>query len=117
DQVERAVLARAHEPGARTRRHALGGPLLERGAQGLLCELLSRPDVADETSQPGDEPGRLDPPYRLGRAMRFGCRCLAAPWTIGRGSSSQTYGERSFTCPRIRGPDGPRRYHRNTVPA
>jgi hypothetical protein len=31
--------------------------LFERGNEGVLCELLSRPDVADEASQPGDEPG------------------------------------------------------------
>jgi hypothetical protein len=46
--------------------------LLERGYEGVLCELLRRPDVADDASQPGDEPGRLDPPDRFDRAMRFG---------------------------------------------
>jgi hypothetical protein len=45
--------------------------LLERGYEGVLCELLRRPDVADDASQPGDEPGRLDPPDRFDRAMRF----------------------------------------------
>ncbi len=54
DQVDRAVLGSPHEPGARPLRHACGGPLLERGDQGVLRELLGRPDVADDTSQPGD---------------------------------------------------------------
>jgi hypothetical protein len=46
--------------------------LLKRRNEGVLCQFLSRPDVADEASQPGDEPGRLDPPDRFDRAMRFG---------------------------------------------
>jgi hypothetical protein len=46
--------------------------LLECGDEGVLSELLSRPDIADEASQPGDEPGRLDTPDRFNRAMRFG---------------------------------------------
>ena len=77
DQVDRAVFRCPHEPGAGPLRNAFGGPLLERGDQGVLCELLSRPDVADDASQPGDEPGRLDPPDRFDRPMRFGGCCLA----------------------------------------
>ena len=57
DQVGRVMLRGRHEPGARSLWHARRGPLLERGNEGVLCELLSRPDVADEASQPGDEPG------------------------------------------------------------
>src|SRR6266571_4035417 len=72
DQVGRAMLRGQHEPGARPPRHARRGPLLERSNEGVLCELLSRADVADEASQPGDEPGRLDPPDRLDSAMRLG---------------------------------------------
>src|SRR5229473_8400567 len=80
DQVDCAVFRGPHEPGARPLGHAFGRPLLERGDQGVLCELLSRPDVADHTSQPGDEPGRLDPPDRFDRAMRFARACFAATW-------------------------------------
>src|SRR5438552_1650976 len=72
DQVGRAMLRGRHEPGTRSLWYARRGPLLERGNEGVLCELLSGPDVADEASQPGDEPGRLDPPDRFDGAMRGG---------------------------------------------
>jgi len=66
--------------------------LLERGNEAVLCKLLSRPDVADEASQPGDEPGRLDPPDRFDGAMRArGCR-LGAACAPGRDSLSRSYG-------------------------
>ena len=39
-QVDRAVLRRGHEPGARVVRHARLGPLLERGDESVLRELL-----------------------------------------------------------------------------
>jgi len=39
-----------HEPRARPVRHTFGWPLLERGDQGVLCELLRRPDVANDAS-------------------------------------------------------------------
>jgi hypothetical protein len=65
------MLRRPHEPGARLLGHASGGPLLERGNEGVLGQLFSRADVTDEASQPGDEPGRLDPPDRFDRAMCF----------------------------------------------
>src|SRR5207247_11210876 len=100
DQVDRAVLRGSHQPGARPLRHACGGPLLERSNEGVLCELLSRPDVADDASQPGDEPGRLNAPYRFDRAIRFG-----------------GYGESSLTRPRAGRPHGSRRSRRRRVPA
>ena len=103
DRVDRAMLRRRHQPGARLLRHARGGPLLERGNESVLRELLGRPDVADETSQPGDEPGRLDPPDRFDRAVRFGRRRI--------------YRECSFTFPRYRRSDGSRRCGRRRVPA
>jgi hypothetical protein len=85
DQVDGAVLRGPHEPGARPLRHSIGRPLLERGDQGVLCKLLSRPDIADDTSQPADEPGRLDPPDRFDRTMRG---CVAATRAGGRVSLS-----------------------------
>jgi len=48
--------------------------LLERRHQGILRELLGRPDVVDDANQPGDEPGRLDPPDGFDRAVRLGGR-------------------------------------------
>src|SRR5205823_14134169 len=92
DQVDRAVLRGPHEPGGRPLGNALGGPLLERGDKGVLCELLGGPDLPDDASQPGDEPGRLDAPDRFDRAMRFGGSCLAATWALGRVSVSRSYG-------------------------
>src|SRR3989442_3295973 len=75
DQVDRVMLRGPDQPGAGLLRHACRRPLLQRGDQGVLCELLGRPQVADDASQPGDEPGRLDPPYRFDRTMRLGgCR-------------------------------------------
>src|SRR5205807_5173571 len=91
DQVERAVLRGPHEPGARPLRHAFGGPLLERGDEGILCELLSRPNVADDTSQPGDEPGRLDTPDRFDRAMHSNGVRLSPCWAGGRVAVSRSY--------------------------
>jgi len=44
-----------------------------------LRHLLSRPYVADDANQPGDEPGRLDPPDGFDRSMRFG----GVSWTYG----------------------------------
>jgi hypothetical protein len=37
NQVDRAMLRGPHEPGARPLRHTFGGPLLERGDEGVLC--------------------------------------------------------------------------------
>src|SRR5207244_2351049 len=57
DRVDRAMLRGAHQPGARSLRNARYRPLLERRHQGILRELLGRPDVVDDANQPGDEPG------------------------------------------------------------
>src|SRR5205807_4870388 len=116
DQVDRAVLCGPHEPGARPLGHAFGGPLLERSDEGVLCELLSRPDVADEARQPGDEPGRLDPPDRFDRAMRFGGQGFVATWLLGR-ALSPIYTENAFTSRPSRGPDGSHRSRRRRVTA
>ena len=117
DQVSGAVLRGPHEPGGRPLGNALGGPLLERGDKGVLCELLGGPDLPDDASQPGDEPGRLDAPDRFDRAMRFGGSCLAATWALGRVSVSRSYGESTFTCPRTRGFHESRTSRRRRVPA
>src|SRR6266542_539374 len=117
DQVDRAVLGGPHEPGPRPLRHACDGPLLERGDEGVLCELLSRPNVADHAGQPGDEPSRFDPPDRFDRAMRSGGPRLAATWILGRDSLALTYGESSLTRPRTSRPHGSRRSRRRRVPA
>src|SRR2546427_1593448 len=117
DQVGRAMLRGRHQPGARSLWHAGSGPLLERGNEGVLCELLSRPDIADEASQPGDEPGRLDPPDRVDGAMRVGGHRLRETGALRRISLSRTYDESSFTRPRAGRPRGSRRCRRRRVPA
>ena len=117
DHVDSAVFGGSHEPRARPVRHTRGRPLLECGDQGVLCKLLGSPDVADDASQPGDQPGRLDPPDRFDRAIRFGSCFLAATWVGGRAPVSWTYRQSSFTCPRTRRPHGSRTCRRRRVPA
>ena len=73
-QVDRAMLRGGHEPGARVVRDARLRPLLERGDERVLRELLGEADVAHDPRETGDEPRRLDPPDRVDRAMRVGSR-------------------------------------------
>jgi hypothetical protein len=46
-------------------------PLLERGDQRVLGELLGKTNIADDARQTGDESGGLDPPDCIDRAMRI----------------------------------------------
>jgi hypothetical protein len=41
--------------------------LFERGDQGVLGQIFGQPDIADEPSEPRNEPRRLDPPDRIDR--------------------------------------------------
>ena len=68
------MLRGGHEPGARVVRDARLRPLLERGDESVLRELLGEADVAHDPREAGDEPGRLDPPDRVDRAMGVGSR-------------------------------------------
>ena len=70
DLVDGPVLGGEHEPGAGVGRDALGRPLLQRGDEGVLRQFLRQADVPDQPGQAGDDPGRLEPPHRLDRAMR-----------------------------------------------
>ena len=72
--VDRAMLGGGHEPGARVVRDARLRPLLERGDQRILCQVLREPDVAHDPREAGDESRRLDPPDRVDRAMGVGSR-------------------------------------------
>ena len=49
-------------------------PLLERGDERVLRELLGQADVAHDPREAGDEPRRLDSPDRVDRAVRVGSR-------------------------------------------
>ena len=62
-------LADGHEPGARVVRDARLGPLLERGDERLLREVLGEADVAHDPGEAADQPRRLDPPDGLDRAV------------------------------------------------
>ncbi len=53
-------------------RYAGGRPLLERGDQRLLGDLLGQTDVAGDPGEPGDEAAGLDAPHRLDGARRRG---------------------------------------------
>ena len=44
-------------------------PLLQRRDERVLREVLGQPDVAHHPRQPGDQPGRLDPPDGVDRAV------------------------------------------------
>jgi hypothetical protein len=57
EQVDRAMLGRGHEPGAGVARNTAVRPLFERSDQRVVCEVLRKPDIANEASQPGDESG------------------------------------------------------------
>ncbi len=78
DAVDRAVLCRGHEPGARIVGNACLGPPLERGDERLLCEVFGQPDIAHDAHEAADEPGRLDPPDSLDRRAR-GCLAHRRP--------------------------------------
>src|SRR6266566_155769 len=58
----RAMFGGRHEPGPRIVRHAGLGPLLERGDQRVLRQILRDADVADDACQTRDESGGFDPP-------------------------------------------------------
>jgi hypothetical protein len=74
EHVDRAVLGRGHEPGARVVRDARLGPRLERREERLLGQVLGEADVAHHARQPGDQPARLDPPDGVYRTVRVAPR-------------------------------------------
>jgi hypothetical protein len=67
--------------------------LLERGNEGILRELLGSREIADDASKTADEPGRLDPPDRLDRAVRLGGPGLAATRILGGVCLTRIYGD------------------------
>ena len=74
EQVDGAVLGRGHEPGARIVRDPARGPTFQGRDEGVLGQVLGQADVAHYPGETGDEPGRLDPPYRVDRAVGIGSR-------------------------------------------
>ena len=75
--VDGAALAHRHEPCPGVVGNPRPRPLLERGRQRVMGQVLAHPDVADVPGQPRDEPGRLDPPHGVdGTTRRLGTRRL-----------------------------------------
>ena len=72
--VDGTMLCRGHQPGAWIFRDARLRPLLQRGYQRVLGEVLGNAEVAHHPHQAGDEPGRLDSPDRIDCSMCVGCR-------------------------------------------
>ena len=72
DVIDGPMLGGGHEPGAGVVGDARGGPLFEGGDEGVVGEVLGDADVADDAGQPGDDPGRLDPPHRVDRLPEVG---------------------------------------------
>ena len=73
-QIDRPMLGRGHEPGARLVGNAGLGPLLQRGDQRILRQVLGDTDIAHDPGEAGDEPGRLDPPDGVDRSVGIGSR-------------------------------------------
>ena len=71
EQVDRAMLGGGHEPGARVVRDARLRPLLERGDERILREILGETDVAHDPREAGDEPA----PTRFARRRRSRDAC------------------------------------------
>jgi hypothetical protein len=111
DHVDRPVLGGAHQPRARVVRHALGGPLLERGDQGVLGEILGQAHVPHDPGQTRDEPARLDAPDRVDGPVGVGhawCRLVRGAGLAHRlDPTTRALGERWVHprgCTHIRGP-------------
>ena len=72
--VERAMLGGGHQPGAGLVGDAGARPLLERGDEGVLRQLLGHADVTHHARQTGDELCLLDAEDRLDGVMCIGSR-------------------------------------------
>src|ERR1700687_329956 len=73
-EIDRTMLRSGHQPGAGVVRDARPGPLLERGDQSILRKLLGKTDIAHDPRNTRDDPGGLNPPDRVNRAMCIGSR-------------------------------------------
>ena len=89
--VDGAVLGRGHQPGAGLVGDAGLRPLLERGDERVLRQLLGQPDVAHHARQAGDQPRLLDPEYRFDGAC-VSVAVMASGYSI---SSPQVQGGRN----------------------
>ena len=86
--VNRATLGRRHQPCPRVPRNAVDWPLFEGSHERILRQVLGVTNVSHEAGEPGDQPGRLDAPYRLDGWKSFGGRhALRSHHSGGRGAS------------------------------
>jgi hypothetical protein len=67
--IERTVFRGCHQPRSRVVGDAGSRPLLERGNQCVLRQLLGKPDVAQHPGKFGDDFRRLDAPHGLDAAL------------------------------------------------
>src|SRR6266540_1729292 len=79
EPIDRAMLRSGHEPGARFIRDTRLGPLLESRDEGVLREVFRGTHVAHDPRESRDESWRLDPPYRIDRAMGVSRRHQCGP--------------------------------------
>jgi hypothetical protein len=71
-EINGAMLGGGHEPGTRVLRDARLLPLLERGNQRILGEILGKTYIAHDSHEAADEPGRFDSPDGVNRATYIG---------------------------------------------
>ena len=90
EAVDGAMLGRGHEPRGGVGRHAGLRPLLERGDEGVLREVLRQSDVAHEPREAGDQLRRFDPPDRVDGAMSVRCGHAEKSTPSTRSGSSRT---------------------------
>ena len=81
-EIDGTMLRCGHQPGAGIVRNTRFRPTLEGDDESVLREFLGQTDIADDTSEAGDEPGRLDPPDCVDDAMgiRNGHSNFRAGW-------------------------------------
>src|ERR1700730_165735 len=72
--IDSPVLRGGHQPSAGIIRNARLRPPLQSSNESILRELFRHTDVANDASQAGDQPGRLDPPHGVDGAMGVGSR-------------------------------------------
>jgi len=71
-EINGTMLGGGHEPGTRVLRDARLLPLLERGDESVLGEILGKTYIAHDAHETADEPGRFDPPDGINCAMYIG---------------------------------------------
>jgi hypothetical protein len=70
--IDRAMLGRSHQPGTRLVRNARLRPLLKRGDERVLRQLLGKAHIAHHARKASDELGLLNTEDRVDGAMGVG---------------------------------------------